>query len=617
MYLKRTTVLTFLILTTFIFASEAQKSSLRIEPPIWWTNMPGDTLQLMIYGKDISKSKLSIQYPGVTLLGTSALESPNYIFADLLISKGTTPGTLKLKFQTGSKTINQDYQLKARTNDKDRNKGFGTSDLIYLIMPDRFANGDPKNDNFPNMPDKMDRTGDYTRHGGDLKGISDHLDYVKELGATAIWINPVLENNMLKTSYHGYSITDFYKIDARFGSNEDFVKLVRKCHEMGIKVIMDMVLNHLGTEHWWMKDLPSKDWIHQFETYTSSNYHLATGSDPHASERDKTIMEQGWFDKTMADINQSNPYFARYLIQNAIWWMEYSGMDGIRMDTYPYSEKNYLAKWSTAVMKAYPNSNIVGEVWTPSVANASYWVKGSSEKYGYNSGLPSVTDFPLLDAMSDALNNKAGWNEGLGKLYHTLAEDFLYQDPNKNMVFLENHDLTRTFTVVKEDFNKYKIGLTMVMTMRGFPQIYYGSEILMTGDAVQHSNVRKDFPGGWPGDTRNAFTNEGRTEKENEAFNYVKTLATWRKNNPELMAGKMTQFIPENDTYVYFRHSDSKAAMIVINTATEPRKIDMKRFEERLKGFATGKNVMTGETLPDLKEITIEGVSSLVVELNP
>ncbi|HYG37896.1 MAG TPA: glycoside hydrolase family 13 protein [Cytophagales bacterium] len=593
-----------------------KNEQLRIEPPFWWTDMKNDTLQLMIYGTDISKATPSLKYPGVTLLGTSTLESSNYLFVDLLVSDEASPGKIKLSFKSGKKTISYNYELKERSGEKNRIQGFSSSDLIYLIMPDRFANGDPKNDNLDDMIQKVDRTGGYTRHGGDLKGISDHLDYMKDLGVTAMWINPVLENNMPEASYHGYAITNLYKVDPRFGSNEDYVQLIAKSHDNGIKIIMDMVHNHIGLNHWWMKDLPSKDWVHQFEQFTKSNYHLATVSDPHASEKDKMLMEKGWFDTSMPDLNQSNSYVGNYLIQNTLWWIEYAGIDGIRMDTYPYPNADFMAKWSKIVMETYPSFNIVGEVWIHSAAMESFWLDKTSQRYDYTSGLPSVTDFPINEAMLSGVNEPAEWNKGLGKLYHTLAEDFLYKDPNRNVIFLDNHDMTRTYTSYGEDLNKFKQGITLLMTLRGIPQLYYGTEILMTGDGAQHSEVRKDFPGGWAEDNRNAFTKEGRTTQENEAFEYVKALANWRKNNSALMAGKLTHFIPEEDTYVYFRHTDNKSVMVVLNTGKETRKLNIERFAERLNGFSKGRDVVTGKIYENLKDIEVEVNASLVLELS-
>jgi glycosidase len=404
-------------------------------------------------------------------------------------------------------------------------KGFDKTDVVYLIMPDRFANGDPSNDDMPGMLEKADRNNTDGRHGGDIKGISSHLDYIADLGVSAIWMNPLLENNNPEYSYHGYAITDFYNVDARFGTNEDYVNLVKSSHEKGLKVIMDMVFNHASIYNWLIEDLPSEDWIHQFSEYTRSNFRGSTIMDPHASDYDREKFLTGWFDHHMADLNQKNKLFANYLIQNSVWWIEYSGIDGIRIDTQPYSCKEFVTEWSSRVFQEYPEFNVVGEAWQQKESITAYFQKDAPNRDGYNSGIPSVTDFPMYFAMSKAFNERDGWTEGLAQIYYVLAQDFLYAAPEENLIFCDNHDLDRIYSSLGKNFSKWEMAMATLMTMRGIPMIYYGTEILMTGNAGDgHGFIRKDFPGGWPDDKTDAFTKEGRSKQQNEAFSFLQNL---------------------------------------------------------------------------------------------
>ncbi len=592
----------------------AQVEIAHIEPPNWYVGMKNTEFQLLVHGKDISKATVKLGNNLATLKEVKKVSSPNYLFLTLSIPKNTKAGTLPITFTSGSQTKTISYELRAKLTDKNRIQGFDASDVIYLIMPDRFANAVPENDNVVGMLEKASRDSLYGRHGGDLQGVTKNLEYIKNLGMTAIWLNPVLENDMPQSSYHGYAMTDLYNVDRRFGGNQAYLDFINKSHQLGLKVIQDMVANHIGINHWLMKDLPEASWINQFGEFTRSNYRLATASDPYASEKDKMLMEKGWFDTTMPDINQSNPLFAKYLIQNSLWWIEYAGIDGIRMDTYPYNDKNYMSDWAGTILNEYPKFNIVGEVWIHSAPMESYWLKGTKNRDKYASALPSVTDFPLYEATNAAMNESNGWNNGLSRIYHTLAEDFLYEKPMENLTFLDNHDLSRFYTVVGEDFEKYKMAVAFLMTTRGTPQVYYGTEVLMTG-GPEHAFVRRDFAGGWAGDAVNVFKNEGLTDRQREASNYMSKLANWRKNKKVIHSGKLTHFIPDNDIYVYFRHDAQEKVMVIIHTGNNAKKLDTKRFDELLKDVSKGKDILSEKMLDNLKVIDVAPKSVMVIEL--
>jgi neopullulanase len=587
----------------------------RIEPPFWWVGMKNPELQLMVHGKDLAQASVSVSYPGVRLAETVRTDNPNYLFITLHLAPGAKPGLVPLVFGQGKQARTVNYEVRAKSAAQGRIQGFDQSDLIYLLMPDRFANGDPTNDQVAGMLEKPDRKAPFGRHGGDLQGVINQLDYLKDLGTTALWLNPVLENDMPASSYHGYAITDFYRVDRRFGDNDAYLKLIDQAHQRGLKVIQDMVANHIGSSHWWMKDLPAPDWVHQFPEFTRSNYRLAVISDPHASQADSTQMTKGWFDTTMPDLNQNNRLLAQYLIQNTLWWIEYSGIDGIRMDTYPYPDKDFMARWVREVLQEYPQFNIVGEVWIHSAAISAYWLKNTFNRDGYQSTLPSLTDFPVYEAVTRAFNEPTGWADGLSRLYHVLAEDFVYEKPENNVIFLDNHDVSRYFTSVKQNPASFKMGLAFLLTMRGIPQVYYGTEIMMPGDGGFHPDVRKDFPGGWPGDAQNAFRPEGRTPAQNEAFNYLRTLANWRKTARVVHHGKLTHFLPENDTYVYFRHNERECVMVVFNNSDQPKTLTTKRFAEVMAGYTTARNVLTGEQLTSLGTLALPAKSATVLEL--
>jgi neopullulanase len=610
----------FLLALWFISFSflQAQNQFTKVEPVFWWVGMKNPKLQILLYNQtqDISSYKPSLNYPGVVIKEVIKTENPHYLFLTLQIDPSANAGALPIQFLNGKKQITLNYELKTKSQAPNRIQGFNSSDVMYLIMPDRFANGDTKNDTLPGFYQGVHREKPFGRHGGDLKGISDHLDYIKDLGVTAIWLNPVLENNQKRESYHGYAITDLYQVDKRFGTNEDYLAFVNKSHSLGLKVIQDMVINHIGNMNWLVKDLPSKDWVHQFPTYTSSNYRSPVLTDPYRSAIDQKLMSDGWFDTTMADVNQQDPLFARYLIQNSIWWIEYAGIDGIRMDTYPYPDKNFMSQWCKELLTEYPLFNIVGEVWINTVAGTAYWQKGAKNNDGYVSELPTVTDFPFYFSLAKAFNESAGWDTGLMRLYDILSQDFSYANPQSNLIFLDNHDLPRFYHVIGKDLNKQKMAWVFLLTTRGIPQLYYGTEILEDGDYSIHPTVRRDYPGGWAADKVNAFTGKGIAPEQKEATEFLKKLLSWRKQKSVIHTGKLRHYIPKDNVYIYFRDNEQgEVVMIVMNGNPKPISISTDRFIESMIGKKGAKNVLTGEVLNNLNTIDIPPLTSLILEL--
>jgi glycosidase len=461
----------------------------------------------------------------------------------------------------------------------------------------------------------LNRDSMYLRHGGDIQGIINHLDYLKDLGITTVWCTPEIENDMPRASYHGYAVTDHYKIDPRFGTNELYKTYVEKCHAAGLKVIKDVVHNHIGIQHWMMQDLPMKDWLHLWPVYTQTTYRDATLMDPYVAKADKRKMLDGWFDHGMPDLNQDNVFVQNYLTQNHIWWIEYAGIDGLRLDTYPYNEPSYMANWAKALKAEFPKLSIFGETLVNGVINQAFFTEGNTINGGFNTELPGVTDVAIKDAIYETVNGKFGWTDGVNRLYNTLANDFVYKDPTRNAIFMDNHDMSRYYSMVGEDLGKYKSGLAMLFTMRGIPEIYYGTELLMKNFSNPDGLVRSDFPGGWHGDSVNKFIAAGRTASENEAFEYVKNLANYRKNNAVLQTGKLMQYVPENGIYVYFRYNHEKTVMVVVNTNDKEENVDTKRFNERMDGFNTAVNIITHESLKDIHTIAIPAITTFVFEL--
>ncbi len=585
----------FLTLSTI---SKAQSISM-VEPPLWWAGMENSKLQIMVYGPNISATTLDLKsnLTGVTILGAEKVENPNYLFVNLDIAKDAQTGMLNLNF-IGKKKIKYAYEIRKRNIPDNVTKGFGPEDVIYLIMPDRFANGDLSNDIVKGMQETtIERSNPKGRHGGDLRGIINNLNYLKELGITTLWLNPALENDQPKESYHGYAATNLYKIDKRLGSNETYLELVNKAQAMGIKVIMDIVHNHVGNRTWWFLDLPEQDWVHQFDSFTRTTYKAETKFDQYASNYDRTLMENGWFDRHMPDLNQKNPKLSTYLIQNNIWWIEYAKLNGYRLDTYVYPDNDFVTNAFKAIKTQYPDFGLVGEVWVQPVGTSGYYTDGSPFLKGKRTYMPGVTDFPLYDAIKMGLNEDNGWNTGLSRIYYTLTQDFVYGNPNYNVTFLDNHDISRISSEFKGDINKLKLAYGFMLTTRGIPQVFYGTELMMQSYADPDAKVRIDFPGGWPGDKLNKFTAEGRSPEENEMFNFMKTLNNWRKTASAVHTGKLTHFVPQNNAYVYFRYNDAQTIMVIMHTGKSEQMLPLARFSERTSGFTKGKNVLNGETI--------------------
>jgi glycosidase len=616
-FIKVYFIAVFLCIGTF--AAVAKMPDLeRVEPSFWWIGMENAHVQLLVHGDNIAMRNVHFSYAGVQLEQVHKVENPNYLFVDINISASAKPGTIIMLFsKAGEQDIKYLYQLKTRTKREGRNQGVTNKDLIYLIMPDRFSNGDTQNDVVPSMEEHtINRHEMYARHGGDIQGVMNHLDYLKELGVTTVWLTPEIENDEPQASYHGYAVTDHYKIDPRYGTNELYKSFVDKCHRMGMKVIKDVVHNHCGSEHWFIKDMPMKDWVHQWPEYTNSNFRDQAVEDPHASAFDKKKMLDGWFDHHMPDLNENNPYVQRYLTQNHIWWLEYAGIDGLRLDTYPYNDPQYMSDWAQAVRKEFPSLSIFGETLVNSVSSQAFFTEGNTVNRGFDTHLPGVTDAQIKDAIYEALNGKQGWVDGVNRLYAIVAQDFLYKDPTRNCIFLDNHDMSRFYSMVNEDFDKYKSGVALLLTMRGVPELYYGTELLMKNYSNPDGLVREDFQGGWVGDSVNKFFSSGRTAKENEAFNYIKKLANYRKNSTVLQTGKLMQFIPDNGIYVYFRYNEDKTVMVVYNSNDKQTDVKLDRFKERTANFAGAVNILNpADRLNNLTLITLPARSTQVYEL--
>ncbi|MCF8245266.1 MAG: glycoside hydrolase family 13 protein [Saprospiraceae bacterium] len=614
-----------------ISANGGKVDKVRVEPPFWFTGMARPELEVLIYDQNIKDYEVSLtNAEGVKLVQVYQVENPNYLFVNLEIGPGAKPGKFNIILKKGTDTKTYPYELRPHPSwqlavgssqspnpqSAIANPKLNASDFIYLVMPDRFSNGDPSNDSYPDMAQVgVNRQKMYFRHGGDIQGVMNHLEYFTELGVTALWLNPVMENNQPYESYHGYAVTDFYNIDKRFGSNELYKKLVDDCHARGIKVIMDIIFNHCGDQHWFIKDLPSEDWIHQWAEHTRPVYRGTINTDPYKSDWDQERVNNGWFDNHMPDLNQQNPRLATYLIQNTIWWAAYTGQDAYRIDTYYYPDQKFTSVWAKRMEEEFPGIGMFGEVWVENVSTLAYYTQNNGLSKDFNYNLPQVKDFPLSFALTDALTKKNEWLTGAIQLYMTLSQDFLYENPYRNVLFLDNHDLSRFYSTMGEDVDKLKAGYTFMMTTRGIPSLYYGTEILLTGYTNPDGKVRQDFPGGWPGDPSNKFTAAGRTPKENDAFNYFKKLANYRKANPVLHDGKLTQFVPEDGVYVYFRHNADKTVMCIMNCNDAPKTLPTQKFAERMMGFKKAKNVITDEMLNSLENIQVGRYTTLVLEL--
>lgn len=591
----------------------------RVEPPFWYAGMENTELQILFYGKNIAENEVTVSNK-IQITDVIKTENPNYVFVTI-DTKNVIAQDLIFSFSKDKKVVfTKKYTLKKRRANSAARKSFDASDMIYLIMPDRFANGNPKNDNNKSVIEKAERSNPGGRHGGDIAGMIQNLDYLKELGVTTVWPTPLCEDNDKTYSYHTYAQSDVYKIDPRYGTNEEYVQLASELHKRDMKLIMDYVTNHWGLQHWMMNDLPTKDWINQFENYTGTSHKRTTVHDINASKIDYDICFNGWFVPSMPDLNQKNPLVLKYLTQNVIWWIEYSDLDGLRVDTYNYADPNAIAKWTKAITDEYPNLNIVGEISMRDQAQLSYWQKDS--KVGaiqnFNSNLPSIMDFIMLDAFQSIFNeNDGSWDKGMMKIYDNLANDFLYPNPNNIMIFAENHDTERFNEVYKNDFKKYQMAMALVATLRGIPQLYYGSEIGMAGDRNKGGDaaIRQDFPGGWKEDTNNAFLKSSRTAEQEHYFDFTSKLFQWRKTNEAVHFGKTTHYIPENNVYVYFRYTDTKTVMVVVNNSDNNQTIKTNRFHENIEKFSTGKDILSSKTIDLKQDLTIESKSVLILEL--
>ena len=607
--MKNKILLIILLVSSISYSQQIE----RIEPPFWWEGFKNTSLQLLIYGENISNLDFKIKSDIVELVSVEKAENPNYIFLNLEVNDKGISGDFDIDY--GENSIK--YNINKKELDSENHFGFSSSDVLCLITPDRFINGDYTNDNHPDMLEKATR-GPWGRHGGDLKGINDNLNYLIDLGYTAIWLNPILENNMIKSSYHGYSTTDYYKVDPRFGSNEEFKNLTKKADKMGVKMVMDIIPNHSGSEHWFVKDPPFSNWLNFNNSYSQTTHRRQTVQDIHASEYDKKHFSDGWFVETMPDLNQKNKFMSTYLIQNAIWWIEYSGIKGYRVDTYPYADKNFMSDWTYEIMNEYPNFNIVGEEWSDTPIITSYWQAGKTNHDGYISYLPSLMDFPLQISFSEALNDEITWGKGFVKPYRTISYDFLYGDPYNLVVFPDNHDMTRFLTQVDNDLNLFKMGLVFYTTVRGIPQFYYGTEVLMNSNdnPRSHDVIRSEFPGGWKDHKVSALTGMGLTSDQIEFQNFFKRLLNWRKNNKVIHEGKFIHFTPKEqvEIYSYFRILGDKIVWTIFNRKEETQTIKLEKYQEVLKGKSKGYDVINDKTI-DLSNLKISPKSALIIEI--
>jgi len=596
------TAFCFLFIFCFFANSFAQNNSYNCYPTNWWVGLKWNKVQIMVHGNDIANGDAyTINYPGVKLEKINKVENKNYVFFDVNISPSAKPGTVKIKVKEKQSSFDINFELKQRRvgNGITFAQGVTSKDLIYLIMPDRFSNGDTTNDRIAGMRDQsLNRDSVYARHGGDLKGIENHLDYLKSLGITTLWLNPVIENDMPNRTEHGYAFTNHYKIDPRIGGEKAYQKLIDDAHSKNMKIIQDAVYNHVGSYHFTVLDPPMKDWLHQWPTYTNTTFKDQVLFDPHASEIEKKKMSDGWFTRSMPDLNQNNPYVANFLIQHAIWTVEEFGIDGWRIDTYAYNDLDFMNRCNKALMDEYPHLTMFGETWVHGVINQSYFTQNNFN-IPFKSNLQAPTDFQTLWAITDAMTKDFGWTDGINEMYTTLAQDFVYKDPMRNVIFLDNHDLSRFYSVVGEDEMKYKAALAWLFTCRGIPEIYYGDEIGMPGFTSPNDGyVRKDFPGGWASDSLNKFSIAGRTAKEESIWRYIAKLANFRKNSSAITTGKMMQFAPKKGEYVFFRYDSKQTIMTILNTAKEKINISVNDYAERTNGFSKMKNVVTGEVKP-------------------
>jgi len=600
---------TFLTIVFLICSSLAYTLEIsRIEPPSWWSGMKNPNLQIMLYGKDLKDSKVEVKEAGIKVHSVENADSPDYLFINILVSPNLKPGKYKFTVSNQSQSREFEYEINRKGSGSSyTGSGFGPADMVYLIMPDRFINGDTSNDNHPEALEGVDISNKYGRYGGDIKGIINSLDYLKELGVTKIWSTPLLFDNEPVASYHGYACADYYRIDPRFGDNELFKKYVMEAGKRGIGVIMDMVPNHSGLSHWWMKNLPFNDWVHTFPQYTQSNYAMSTHHDIHASVYDNVKCTTGWFDTSMPDMNLNNKYLLTYFIQNAIWWVEWSGLSGIRVDTYPYSDKNAISEWTKAVMSEYPSMNIVGECWFSTPQEIAYWEGDARNRDGYSSNLTNVMDFPLQEAIGRSLNRDGnpGWGEGMFGIYRSISLDNIYSDPFKLMIFADNHDTNRISEVLKGNRDKFKMMLAIIATMRGIPQVYYGTEIMMmTPDGkLGHGEERMAML------RREQFNNE-----QMEMFEYVSQLFNWRKSSDAVIKGTMKHYWPNDNLYVYFRSYGDQKVMVVTNNNTKELELNWNIYKESVSFGERGINIINHNEVIAGDKFLVNPQSTFIIE---
>jgi len=599
-----------------------------VHPPNWWIGFENQELQILVKGEKISNYDVSIDYPGINLKKIHKADSPNYLFIDLNISNKTKPGTFKIKFKNETGDLIHDYKLDNKRVLKEQNNGFDSSDVVYLITPDRFANGDYSNDIVKGLKeDRINREDNYARHGGDLKGITKNMEYINEMGFTALWLNPVLINDMKEGSYHGYATTDYYTVDPRFGTLSDYLDFSEKAKKNNIKLIKDIIVNHCGLYHWWMDDLPFNDWLNYQEIYLKSNdetiekntvysnHRRSTIQDTYAAEVDYRGMLDGWFVPTMPDLNQRNEFMAEYLIQNSIWWIETLNLSGIRQDTYPYAEKEFLTNWAGRIMEEYPKFNIVGEEWSYNPIRIAYWQDGTNNKDGYKSNLKSTMDFAMQKAIFEGISENENWNTGLIKIYESLSNDFYYEDPESLLVFNDNHDMSRIYTQMKEDISKTKMAVGLMLILPRIPQILYGTEILMqdTAKPGDHGLIRSDFPGGWDNDETNAFTGKNLKKDQLEMQNYLKTVLNFRKKSKAIHSGKTLHYAPINGIYVISRKNDDETVLCIINKNNFDKELNLDRFHELKINNTILTEIYTGEKFIWKDKITLKKNSSIIL----
>ena len=602
----------------FGFAARAHALEVeRIEPANWWVGMVHHRVELMVHGAGIAATMPRIDRAGVTLVEVQRTDNPNYLFATVDVAADAAPGEVAIEFlERGKVVATKAWRIDAREPGSAQRRGFGNADAIYLVTPDRFADGDPSNDSVAGLREAANRANPNGRHGGDLAGIRRHLDYIASMGFTQLWITPVLENDQPEYSYHGYAITDLYRTDPRMGSNDDYRALSREAKAQGIGLVMDVVLNHIGSGHWWMRDLPARDWINHPDRYVETNHRRTTIQDPHAAPEDRAQFVQGWFARVMPDLNQRNPHLARYLIQNSLWWIETAGLSGIREDTFGYADADFLSAWGKAILDEYPGFSMVGEEWSPNPAIVAHWQRGKSNPDGHVPYMPSMMDFPVHIALRDALSRPEGWDSGWVEVYEALANDFLYPDPGALVVFAENHDTPRLLAQLDGDVGLWKLAMAFVATTRGTPQFYYGSEVLLRGPKQRNDGeLRADMPGGWAGDAASAFTGEGLGPEQRDAQEWVRALFQWRKRTPVLHDGGLVHYAPQDGVYVYFRYDGQDTVMVALNRNPRTTPLALARFARFLPAGVHARDALGGKPVALGTSLELPAQSATILEL--